>query len=59
MNKEYMGDSVYVQEDPAITDGVVLTTENGDGASNIISMEPQVINNFLFYLKKIGYNTNV
>jgi hypothetical protein len=37
--KEYIGDSVYAD----ITDGnIILTTENGIGASNTIFLEPQV-----------------
>ena len=38
--KEYLGDSVYADFQ---NNGVVLTTENGMGASNTIYMEPQVL----------------
>lgn len=39
--KEYLGDSVYADFDGF---AIVLTTENGDGASNTIVLEPQVLN---------------
>ena len=38
--KEYLGDSVYVEIDEF--GAVVLTTENGMGASNTIILEPEV-----------------
>lgn len=46
--KLYLGDSVY-----ATFDGyhIVLTTENGDGASNTIALEPSVMD-ALFGLQK-------
>lgn len=37
--KEYLGDSVYAEFDGY---GVVLTTENGEGPSNRIFLEPEV-----------------
>lgn len=37
--KAYIGDSVYADHDGF---GLVLTTENGYGASNTIYMEPEV-----------------
>jgi hypothetical protein len=42
MKKQYLGDGVYVEFDPA-SGGVVLTTEDGIGATNQIFMEPEVI----------------
>jgi len=39
MNKEYIGDSVYVDFDG---NGLTLTTENGLGPSNTIYIEPEV-----------------
>jgi len=37
--KTYLGDSVYAER----VDGMIkLTTENGDGASNTIYLEPEV-----------------
>lgn len=45
--KEYIGDSVYVDYDDC--QGIVLTTENGIGASNTIFMEPAV------YLELVQY----
>jgi hypothetical protein len=39
--KMYLGDSVYVSDD---WHGVIaLTTENGDGPSNVIILEPEVL----------------
>lgn len=38
--KEYLGDGVYVSFDGY---GVVLTTENGLGATNRIVLEPEVM----------------
>jgi len=38
--KEYLGDSVYVEVNEY--DQIVLTTENGYGASNTIILEPEV-----------------
>jgi hypothetical protein len=53
MNKPpaYLGDSVYVRPS-YLTGGIVLTTENGypDDPSNIIVLEPEVIQNLLLYL---------
>lgn len=38
--KQYLGDSVYAD----FQDGmIILTTENGDGASNTIACEPEVL----------------
>lgn len=50
--KEYLGDSVYAEEDGI--GGIVLTTENGapSGPSNTIFMESEVIMNFIAYVKK-------
>lgn len=38
--KEYLGDSVYVEFDSY---DIVITTENGDGPSNRIVLEPEVL----------------
>lgn len=55
MNKEYLGDSVYVE----VEDGMVkLTTENGFGASNTIYLEQNVVDAFLSWYKQLT-NTNV
>ena len=40
MKKEYIGDSVYVEKNE--TGQIILTTENGCGASNTIILEPEV-----------------
>ena len=50
-NKVYLGDSVYADFDGY---GVILTTENGYGPSNTICMEPEVVNSFINYAKKMG-----
>ena len=39
MSKEYLGNSVYADQ---INGTFVLTTENGEGASNTIFLEPEV-----------------
>ena len=54
MTKEYLGDSVYVDNDGW---GITLTTENGYGPSNTIYLEPDVLRNLDMYreqLKKLG-----
>jgi hypothetical protein len=49
-HKSYLGDSVY-----ADFDGwqVKLTTENGDGADNVIYLEPAVVEAFLQYIERL------
>jgi hypothetical protein len=44
MNKDYLGDGVYVQAEFEHSDVVVLTTENGVYSTNTIYLEPRVIN---------------
>lgn len=52
MNKQYLGDSVYIQDDGW---AVTLTTEQGDGqASNVIVLEQEVIDALQLYLKQTG-----
>ena len=48
MKKEYLGDSVYICEDDY---RLVLTTENGYGASNTIVLEPEVVERMLLYIE--------
>lgn len=51
--KTYLGDSVYAE---STCDGIVLTTENGDGPSNTIFLDPQVyaaLFSFVLSLSKI------
>ena len=52
-NKDYLGDSVYVDTDG---DGVILTTENGvpTDPSNKIFMDIGVIKAFIRYVKSNG-----
>jgi len=47
--KEYIGDSIYVDYDGY---HLVLTTENGMGPSNIIFIEPLVMENLIEYFTK-------
>jgi len=54
MNKDYLGDSVYVEQDEFR--GIVLTTENGYGPSNTIVLEPQVAKSLVDYIRRISGN---
>lgn len=47
VTKRYLGDSVYVDHDDR---GLVLTTENGYGATNTVILEPAVFLRLLEYL---------
>lgn len=49
MDKIYLGDSVYYRFDGY---HIVLTTENGLGASNEIFLEPEVIKALIEAVKK-------
>ena len=54
MNGVYLGDSVYVDH----TDGMlILTTNNGEGPSNTICLEPEVWELLLEFARKIGWKT--
>jgi hypothetical protein len=56
--KEYLGDSVYADWDGF---GIVLTTENGFGASNTICLEPEVLkalNAYVDRIKKIAESSS-
>lgn len=48
--KDYLGDSVYADFDGF---NVVLTTENGDGPSNTIFLEPTVLAALDQYRKRL------
>ena len=48
--KEYLGDSVYADWDGF---GIVLTTENGKGPSNMICLEPEVLKALDAYVDRI------
>jgi len=50
MNKDYLGDSVYVSFDGF---ALVLTTENGMYASNTIVLEPEVYSDLVRYVARI------
>ncbi len=48
-HKDYLGDSVYV----CVENGMVkLTTENGEGASNVIYLEPEVFRALISWHKR-------
>lgn len=48
MNKEYLGDGVYVEIEHSM---FKLTTEDGSSVTNTIYLEPQVFNSFMSYVK--------
>jgi hypothetical protein len=54
MEKTYLGDSVYAENDGF---GIILTTENGFGATNTIYLEPQVYQALLDYMAKCVQQT--
>lgn len=49
MEKTYLGDSVYAQNDGF---GIILTTEDGYRVTNEIHLEPQVYQALLDYMAK-------
>lgn len=51
-DKTYLGDGVYAAPDPAWSDAVVLTTENGLRTTNTITMEPETLTSFVLYLAR-------
>jgi hypothetical protein len=52
MNKDYLGDSVYVESDDT---GIKLTTDNGSGPSNTIIFEVEVLEAFIRWCQRHGY----
>ena len=50
IGKEYLGDSVYVE---ASDGGLKLTTENGEGPSNVIFLEPEVYTELVRYVGRL------
>lgn len=52
MNKQYIGDSVYVEDNGY---GVTLTTNKGhqDDPRNVIILEPEVIQGLLGYIERM------
>jgi len=53
MKPEYLGDGVYVRLDG--NDMLLLTTDNGSGASNTIYLEYGVWKALLKYAQRIGW----
>lgn len=56
MNKQYIGDGVYVEYDNY---QVILTTENGIQVTNTIVLEAEVLNNLNEYLRKMFYDNKL
>ena len=54
--KVYLGDSVYAETGSFVGE-IILTTDNGEGPSNTICMEPQVIEAFQQFAKRITQTT--
>lgn len=50
MNRKYCGDSVYVEYDG---NGLELTTDNGNGPSNRIYLEPEVYASVMQYVSDL------
>lgn len=48
MEKEYLGDGVYVERDEF--GNLIVTTEDGIRATNRIVMEPEVLQSFLRWI---------
>jgi hypothetical protein len=55
LNKDYLGDSVYVEEG-SFKGEVILTTDNGypDDPRNRIVMGPAELETFFFWLRNVG-----
>lgn len=51
MNKEYLGDAVYVKVDPY--GGIILTTEDGIKATNTIYLEGCVIKALEIFIQRM------
>ena len=51
MNKEYLGDGVYIEVDNF--GDIVLTTENGISTINRIILEPTVLEAFENYIRRL------
>jgi len=54
MKKVYLGDSVYAWFDGY---GIILTTENGPEPSNVIAMEPEVVEAFERFVGDLRRNS--
>jgi len=55
MEKQYLGDAVYVQEEGG---DVVLTTEDGISETNTIILEPTVLRSLDEWLKRRAQEAN-
>lgn len=53
MNKEYLGDGVYIEP---WSQGLKLTTDNGIEVTNEIFLEPEIVGNLVKYLEKMVEN---
>lgn len=52
MNKQYLGDSVYVSMDG---DMIKLTTENGIDIKNTIYLEPEIYSNLVKFVESLDW----
>ena len=55
MKKQYLGDSVYIDNDGY---HIILTTENGYGPSNTIFLEPHLVPKIQEYINYIRNKNN-
>lgn len=53
MTKTYLGDSVYITQDPSWPAQLIIFTQNGPLPENEIYLEPEVIEALLKYIEKI------
>jgi uncharacterized protein YbcI len=53
--KQYLGDGVYIAMDES-RDMLVLTTENGIEATNVIYLEESVADNLVKYIRSEPWN---
>ena len=51
IEKDYLGDSVYAESDGF--GGIVLTTENGEGPSNTIYLDPYVLDALTRFITRV------
>ena len=59
MNKQYIGDGVYVEQSPHEAGALILTTEDGITATNKIYIEPEVWEQLQTYYDKAFRETKI
>ena len=53
-NREYLGDAVYAcQDEDAVEGYLILYTSNGIEDTNMIYLEPEVVEKLLKYINKV------